>query len=101
MQCPRCAAPAEGAYCQSCGESLAFAPPRVGTEADAPPATPFEPPGGFGWLAAAGIIQILLGALWLVSAVVIALIPPAGVIDRIRESYPELQPNMLHTLMTG
>src|SRR5262245_44716933 len=100
MQCPRCGAPAEGAHCQSCGESLAFAPPRDGTEADVRPAAPFEPPHGFGWLAAAGVVQILLGVGWLLVALAVALTSKTALADALGRRFPELETGTLQTGMT-
>jgi hypothetical protein len=66
--CPRCGAPASGAVCAACGESLAFAPPSA--FADAPPVQAGTAPGeGSGWLIATGVIQILLGAFWVVMGI--------------------------------
>jgi hypothetical protein len=68
MICPRCGAPTTGVHCSSCGETLAFAPPAAG-ETDLPlPAD--RAAEGAGWLIAAGIIQIVLGALWVVVGLV-------------------------------
>jgi hypothetical protein len=65
MVCPRCSASTSGVRCASCGETLLYAPPAASV--DAPGLATLGPPGGgAGWLIAAGTLQILLGALWLV-----------------------------------
>ena len=71
--CPRCGALASGAACAACGESLAFAPPSA--LADAAPVTAGAAGGeGGGWLIATGVIQILLGAFWLIMGIVVAAV---------------------------
>src|SRR5262249_21474651 len=69
--CPRCGAAAAGAVCAACGESLAFAPPSA--LADGAPAFSATAPGeGAGWLIATGVIQILLGAFWVIMGIFFA-----------------------------
>src|SRR5262249_482994 len=74
---PRCGAPTAGAVCAACGEALAFARPSA--LADQVPAQVALAPGeGGGWLIASGIIQILLGAFWVVAGIGFAAMAQSG-----------------------
>ena len=76
MFCTRCGAPASGARCAACGESLAFAPPQAGVDG---PAAGLAPVGeGSGWLIAAGVVQILLGVGWIGMGVVFLFVSRSG-----------------------
>src|SRR5438270_12816045 len=73
--CPRCGAPSAGAVCASCGEALAFAPPAAAV--DYFEAGPLRGQGS-GWLIASGVIQIVLGACWLIAGIGLAVWTQSG-----------------------
>jgi hypothetical protein len=98
--CPRCGRQASGIACAACGESLAFAPPEALTVDRIEPAA--MPGQGSGWLVATGVIQILLGALWVLFGILFAALSASSELwERMHiEKMPGLMPVFL-ILFTG
>ncbi|HJZ84754.1 MAG TPA: zinc ribbon domain-containing protein [Polyangia bacterium] len=99
MYCPRCGSPASGAQCARCGESLAFAPPQAAVDADSVALAAVASAEGIGFLIAAGALQIIGGALWVLVGVIAAAVPRLFR-DRLTDT-PGVDPHTLTLILVG